>query len=326
MQPYSFASYHAPLISLTRGAGGQFVLAALCLGLLLCGLTGVLVGPVFAAVALTAMSFGASLAAALMRRGYPHRDLGLCNLVTLLRLALTSTLVAALVVSISGWIVLGIALFALALDGIDGWLARLGGHVSDFGARFDMAALGDIILSSSRALELGYAVTDQGDLVISAGGDVMIDLLGAESDPIVDASSFSFGSWGRPDPLDTLSVAEFVSKAEDRVSIIGVDYCYLRTSAGNAKFYDTEPDRLHGRHVGEIIGERRFETRARARLDACFRGHVQDYTHTLEVWRDNRSMNGRMTPGRGRNDALIGAHGTKRDVTSLYLGEEQIAP
>lgn len=148
MQPYSFASYHAPLISLTRGVGGQFVLAALCLGLLLCGLSGVLVGPVFAAVALTAMIFGVSLAAALMRRGYPHRDLGLCNLVTLLRLALTSTLVAALVVSISGWIVLGIALFALALDGIDGWLARLGGHVSDFGARFDMevdAALGLVL-------------------------------------------------------------------------------------------------------------------------------------------------------------------------------------
>lgn len=114
----------------------------------MCAVTGAVFGPVFAAISLVVMSFGGALAAALMRRGYPHNDLGLCNLVTLIRLALTSTLVAALGVPISGWIVLGIALCALALDGIDGWLARLGGHVSDFGARFDMevdAALGLVL-------------------------------------------------------------------------------------------------------------------------------------------------------------------------------------
>ena len=161
MQPYNFASDHAPLMSLTRGALGQFVLAAVCLGLLTCALTGALVGPTFAATALVAMSAGVALAAALMRRGYPHHDLGLCNLVTLLRLALTSILVAALVVPLSGWIVVGIALFALALDGIDGWLARLGGHVSDFGARFDMevdAALGLILALLAWASESVGAV------------------------------------------------------------------------------------------------------------------------------------------------------------------------
>jgi hypothetical protein len=148
------------------------------------------------------------------------------------------------------------------------------------------------------------------------------DLLGSPHDRLATAAAKPHNA---PDPLDNLSVSEFVSRAEDRVSIIGVDYSYLRTSAGNAKFYDTDPDRLHGRHVGEIIGEKRFETRARARLDACFRGHVQDYTHTLEIWRDNRIMNCRMTPVRDRNDTLIGAQVTMRDVTSLYLGEEQIA-
>ncbi|MFA8386259.1 MAG: CDP-alcohol phosphatidyltransferase family protein [Pelagibaca sp.] len=148
IQPYIVASDHASLLSLTRGAFGQFLLCAACLGLLMCAVTGAVFGPVFAAISLVVMSFGGALAAALMRRGYPHNDLGLCNLVTLIRLALTSTLVAALGVPISGWIVLGIALCALALDGIDGWLARLGGHVSDFGARFDMevdAALGLVL-------------------------------------------------------------------------------------------------------------------------------------------------------------------------------------
>lgn len=148
MQPYNFATDDVPLMSMMRGAVVQFILAALCLGLLMCLVTWALIGPVFAASALVAMSVGVALAVALMRRGYPHHDLGLCNLVTLIRLALTSSLVAALIVPVSGWIVLGIALFALALDGIDGWLARLGGHVSDFGARFDMevdAALGLVL-------------------------------------------------------------------------------------------------------------------------------------------------------------------------------------
>lgn len=161
MQPSSFTSDHAPLMSWTRGAVGQFVLAAVCLGLLTGALTGALFGPVYAAIALAAMSVGGALATALMRRGYPHYDLGPCNLVTLIRLALTSTLVAALVVPISGWIVLGIALCALALDGIDGWLARLGGHVSDFGARFDMevdAALGLVLALLAWASEAVGAV------------------------------------------------------------------------------------------------------------------------------------------------------------------------
>lgn len=74
-----------------------------------------------------------------MARSYPHRALGLCNLVTLLRLALMSALVAPLV-SGSGaqWGVLMVAAVALALDGVDGWLARRQHLVSQFGARFDM--------------------------------------------------------------------------------------------------------------------------------------------------------------------------------------------
>lgn len=76
---------------------------------------------------------------------YPHDRLGLCNLVTLLRAAMMAVL-ASLLARPGGlagpealaWAAVALALVALALDGVDGWLARRSGLASDFGARFDM--------------------------------------------------------------------------------------------------------------------------------------------------------------------------------------------
>ena len=73
-------------------------------------------------------------------RTYPHRSLGWCNVVTLLRLVLTAALVAPLVAhpSPQGWTIAAVGATALALDGADGWLSRREKLVSAFGARFDM--------------------------------------------------------------------------------------------------------------------------------------------------------------------------------------------
>lgn len=74
---------------------------------------------------------------------YPHPRLGLCNLVTLLRAAMVAALAAVIVgpAALDGaaaWAVVVLAAATLALDGVDGWLARSSGLQSDFGARFDM--------------------------------------------------------------------------------------------------------------------------------------------------------------------------------------------
>ena len=61
-----------------------------------------------------------------------------CHRVTLLRAGLVGVLAGALAVPSLGWPLLAVALAALALDGLDGWLARRQGTASDFGARFDM--------------------------------------------------------------------------------------------------------------------------------------------------------------------------------------------
>ncbi|MTH76842.1 CDP-alcohol phosphatidyltransferase family protein [Paracoccus aestuariivivens] len=79
------------------------------------------------------------MVAQLMRQHYPHLRMGACNFVTLMRLALTCGLLAPLLAgNAGGYGITGFALFALALDGVDGWLARRSGLVSGFGARFDI--------------------------------------------------------------------------------------------------------------------------------------------------------------------------------------------
>ena len=139
-------------------------LAALAIGVAVPPLVLLLVGPHGAALAVAGGAYGAgtALAMALIRRGYPHADLGLCNVVTLARLALAAGLLAPLVAPGGAWSVFGLALVALSLDGVDGWLARREGRVSDFGARFDMevdAGLALILaLNAWSAGPLGAAV------------------------------------------------------------------------------------------------------------------------------------------------------------------------
>ena len=128
----------------------------LALALPLAMLTAVLATAVAAEGAVVATGIFALIAAmavAGLRSGYEFPRLGLCNMVTLGRAALASSLVAPLAAASplsdtqSSTIVV-IASIALALDGVDGWLARRDHLASAFGARFDMeidAALGLIL-------------------------------------------------------------------------------------------------------------------------------------------------------------------------------------
>lgn len=101
------------------------------------------------ALAFVGYGFGVALAFSLLLRGFDHKALGACNVVTLARFALAASLLAPLIhLAVSPWVVFGLAALALGLDGVDGWLARRYAHSSAFGARFDMevdAALGLIL-------------------------------------------------------------------------------------------------------------------------------------------------------------------------------------
>ncbi len=128
-----------PLGSLTLAAGG---LAAGLTVLCLAAGTPALVTLFIFAVVLVLIVQG-------LVHHYPHRDLGLCNVITLSRVAMVAFLAGAVSdPDVSVWIVFSVATVAFALDGLDGVLARRSGLVSDFGARFDMetdAALGAVL-------------------------------------------------------------------------------------------------------------------------------------------------------------------------------------
>ncbi len=85
-------------------------------------------------------------------RHFGSATLGACNVVTLVRAAITALLAGAIIVpattQTAAWALCAAATLTFALDGIDGWLARRTGMASGFGARFDMevdAALGAVL-------------------------------------------------------------------------------------------------------------------------------------------------------------------------------------
>lgn len=131
------------LLTVLADLGWSFVPAAL------------LVYGVIAAIAMTGLSH------------HPHDRFGAPNVVTTMRAVLTA-LFAGLVLDAGqivgdlregwAWLFAGIALAALLLDGIDGYLARRTGLSSAFGARFDMEVDALLIfLLSALAFALGKA-------------------------------------------------------------------------------------------------------------------------------------------------------------------------
>ncbi len=120
--------------------GAAVTLVVLHLSLLEGGLT---LSVASFAVALAAIAWSAE-------RWYPHDRFGLCNTVTLLRAAILCAILGSLAAGPDGpvWAILGLAVLALVLDGIDGFLARRSGLSSEWGAFFDMevdAAMGLVL-------------------------------------------------------------------------------------------------------------------------------------------------------------------------------------
>ncbi|MFC3129271.1 CDP-alcohol phosphatidyltransferase family protein [Coralloluteibacterium stylophorae] len=150
-------------------AVGALLLAALAWMLCRAGASAEAVLP--AAAALYALV--AAIALRCMASSHPHGRFGAANAVTLLRAVLTC-LVGGLLVDaplLAGsrawqWGAVAIVVVALALDGIDGWLARRQGLASRFGARFDLEIDALLILLLSVA---AWRLDRAGAWVIGAG-------------------------------------------------------------------------------------------------------------------------------------------------------------
>ncbi|MCA0998011.1 CDP-alcohol phosphatidyltransferase family protein [Alloyangia pacifica] len=130
----ALAAARTPFASLALLASG-FALA-------LCGLSWWLAG---ALMLLPVLGFGlgAGVSGHFLLRHWPAPRLGYANALTLGRLALAALMLLplvqpALTEGASGWGFLCLALITLALDGVDGPLARRSGLAGPWGARFDM--------------------------------------------------------------------------------------------------------------------------------------------------------------------------------------------
>ncbi len=96
------------------------------------------VGGTFVAKVMLIALTGGTLTVSLALRYLRAERFGVANRVTLVRGGLLAVLAACIGEPASGWLVVAAAATALALDGVDGWLARRDGSASAFGARFDM--------------------------------------------------------------------------------------------------------------------------------------------------------------------------------------------
>jgi phosphatidylglycerophosphate synthase len=113
-------------------------------------------------------------------RGQDRPHFGLANTVTTFRAGLIAVL-PALILAPGGvdreisWGVVGVGLFALALDGLDGRIARRRGETSAFGARFDMEVDAAFVLFLSA---LAAATGRAGSWILLAGSMRYLWLVG----------------------------------------------------------------------------------------------------------------------------------------------------
>ncbi|MBM7069264.1 CDP-alcohol phosphatidyltransferase family protein [Actibacterium sp. 188UL27-1] len=91
-----------------------------------------------------------------MTERYVYDRLGPANTVTTLRMAMAALLIVPVVepaaLNLNALTLFAVALTALALDGVDGWLARRFKMASEFGARFDMEV--DALIAGLLALSV----------------------------------------------------------------------------------------------------------------------------------------------------------------------------
>ena len=112
------------------------------------------------------------------------------------------------------------------------------------------------------------------------------------------------------------SLRKSVEGSEARVSLFDLDYRYIQTSIGNAKFHFTTPSEFDYRPLVDVVGSTRFMSRAKAYLDRTFTGKPQRYNYFLNVpEQGERLMSCQLKPFRDADGSVRGAIFEISDVT-----------
>ena len=122
-------------------------------------------------------------------------------------------------------------------------------------------------------------------------------------------------------------VSALINNSANRISLIDLEHRYQYTSRSNAANYGCSPSDIGGQHVAEVIGDDRFNGRAKAFFHRCFSGDVVEYAHLLdESGSDTPTyMKCRMQPHFDEAGTLAGAIVTMTDISrELLLGVDGV--
>jgi hypothetical protein len=111
-----------------------------------------------------------------------------------------------------------------------------------------------------------------------------------------------------------------------RISAFDTDFRYTYTSPANSRFHDIPQCAFRGEHVTKMIGEDRFEKRAKAYFDKCLAGEDQCYYYYLDSEERGRQLlECRMLRQSDTNDEALGALIVMRDLTDGFADPLQSA-
>ena len=101
-----------------------------------------------------------------------------------------------------------------------------------------------------------------------------------------------------------------IEKTDLRIAAFGKDLRYTYVSPANGRYHDMPAREICGRHVSELIGNARYEKRAKRYFDKCFGGEDQCYYYYLDSKRHGRQlMECRMLAQRDADNDVLGAGG-----------------
>jgi PAS domain S-box-containing protein len=120
-------------------------------------------------------------------------------------------------------------------------------------------------------------------------------------------------------PEKTTDFTAMIEKTDLRIAAFGKDLRYTYVSPANGRYHDMPAREICGRHVSELIGNARYEKRAKRYFDKCFGGEDQCYYYYLDSKRHGRQlMECRMLAQRDADNDVLGAVVLMRDLTNGF--------
>ncbi|MCI5078422.1 hypothetical protein [Oricola sp.] len=121
-------------------------------------------------------------------------------------------------------------------------------------------------------------------------------------------------------------VLAMIERTNLRMALIGRDWRYRYTSPANGQFHSMPVEAFREKHLADLIGDRRFNGRARAYLQRCFKGEDVTYCYFLETKSRGRLLlECRMLSQRASDESESGAIIVVRDLTNGYRDPVQSA-